>query len=183
MLFSALCLHNMAFAFLLRPLPVTSNNSSANSNALELNQRNARESSGKVKKASRHACFGRFYHLLDKVSGASAITNWRFFLYAVYRCSTMSAFLGFHLYSIRRAIFLGLDPLQASMMLSVFGVLSTIARVIAGAIGNLRCINRQIICVASSVVAGALLSCSRFIPNTFTHNAIFHGFLGLFMGK
>lgn len=184
LLYSSLFLHNMVFAFLLRPIPVVPNDPDpGNSQSLELINKNRSALANTTDTPGSQSCLKRTYNFLDKVLGLSTIASWRFLLFTVYRGCTTAAFYGLIFYSVRRVTFLGIDPLTASITLSVFSIASTLGRLAGGAIGNLQCTNQQILCVVSSTMGGSLLMCSGFIPKTFGHNAAYYGALGLFIGK
>ncbi len=178
-LFSALMLNTLIFAFLLRPIDVVPSQPGAAASSEQLD----RKMSTSLNDVTRCVGLRRVYHFMDGVIGISLLTDWRFLFYAFYRSATMTGWFAFLFYCIRRAIYLGMDPLKASLLFSMFGGASAIGRIVGGAIGNAKCTNRQLLCTVCSVIAGGLMMSSGLIPDTFKHNAPYHALLGLFVGK
>ncbi len=175
LIFSALMLNSLTFAFLLRPIRQFSRPNTADSP--ELLDRTVTTSSKEVTQ------WARLRRCMNNVTGISLLTNWRFLFYALYRSATNTGWVVVLLFCIRRAIYLGVDPLRASLLFSLCGGASGIGRVIGGAIGNTKCVNCQLLCTTCSIVAGGLMMSSGIIPDTFEHNAPYHTLLGLFIGK
>ncbi|ELT95097.1 hypothetical protein CAPTEDRAFT_224440 [Capitella teleta] len=85
-------------------------------------------------------------------------------------------------FALQRAVYQGINPLSASLVLSVFGLCSVVGRASSGFIANLKCTRRAFQAAGCVFAAGVVTASSMFAGSSLLLHSIFAGCFGFMNG-
>ena len=106
-----------------------------------------------------------------------------FILFISIRILAMLGVVAMYKFCVARAVFMGVDRLLASFLVTCIGICSVIFRYIGGIMANSDRVNRLALYSVSTCMNGAICMVSVVAGSDFYSHAIFYLLYGIFLGK
>ena len=168
LLFAGFLLHGLPFALLLRPLQ---------SSDTELDSK-----ADKKQELEPGTCSEKTRKALSQVFNVSILRKPGTWVSIAVYCLAFSGIAGFNTNLIQKCNSFKISRRSAAFMISVSGIMETLSRVLSGAMGNFRCVNRIYLFSCGLLICGLSSILSGFVTN-YTLLMVYAGTFGATIGK
>ncbi len=179
LIFAAINFQLMIFPALLRPLASHGLQSTTTKSATEVDQ------SGDTKRSQSRCCeaCSKILKGLSSAFNISLLKELDCVLFLVLRWASIVGVNAMYMFGITRAIYLGVEPLTASLITTCIGVMSTVGRIAMAIWASRVKFNHTLMAVVPIVLAGVVVTLSTVAKGVAWHHLLFAAAFGIFGGK